>query len=165
MPKRMKRSLKNSKKNVDRKNFDAFINDYPVLKNYKSIEFSAPKISGSTAKISGILTTPEGAQFAIGADLVSESGQWKVQLIKVSLEANKDTEEPFFQDVKTGSGFIEGKGIQKVTKEFGRNDDLSITGRIANIQAKGVVDISLWYKDKNEMVLKKPLIFLAVPVS
>lgn len=70
--------------------FKRYVEQYPILKNYKSVSFTDRKIEGSLGYISGTIENADGSQMKIEYQLVKEDNQWKIQALRLTPMEKKE---------------------------------------------------------------------------
>lgn len=65
-------------------NFKIFIEQNPILKDYKSVSFTQRNIESGSGYISGTIENADGSQMKIEYQLVKEDDKWKIQAMQLS---------------------------------------------------------------------------------
>ena len=69
-------------------NFKAFIDNSPLLKQNKVVNFISRKMEGRTEYLKGVIQGSDGSIIMINYQLVKEDGLWKVQSISLLPASN-----------------------------------------------------------------------------
>jgi hypothetical protein len=71
--------------------FLSYVNNYAVLKNYKSHNFTSRETQGNTGTIKGIVTAKDGAASPLEYKFVKENGEWKILSLDLNPSADSNT--------------------------------------------------------------------------
>lgn len=69
--------------------YKKFIENYPILKDYKSVSFKERKIENGAGYLNGTIEDADGRQLRIEYQLIKEDNKWKIQGMKLSPLENK----------------------------------------------------------------------------
>ena len=78
-------------KSVSYDKFLAYVNNYEVLKNYKSHKFSSREINGDTGTIQGTLTAKDGTASPVEYKFIKENNEWKILSVDLNTGAGTNT--------------------------------------------------------------------------
>jgi hypothetical protein len=93
---------------VSYEKFLSYINNYEVLKNYKSHGFSSKEVQGNTGTITGKITAQNGTVMPVEYKFVKEKGEWKI----LSLDLNPASANAGNGNVKNFSDPTLGYSLQ-----------------------------------------------------
>lgn len=69
--------------------FKIFVEQNPVLKNYKSVSFTDRKVETGSGYLGGTIENADGVKTKIEYQLVKEGDKWKIQAMQLSPIENK----------------------------------------------------------------------------
>ncbi|TRZ47979.1 DUF4864 domain-containing protein [bacterium] len=72
-------------------NFKKFVETYDAFKNNVDVSFSTRETQNNTGVLKGELKSKDGKKTPIAYKLVKESGDWKIEAIKLDFGTNADT--------------------------------------------------------------------------
>jgi hypothetical protein len=127
--------------------FVVYINNYPVLKNYKSHKFSSREINGNTGTIQGTLTATDGTVSPVVYKFVKEGSDWKILSLDLSANAgmnpsastNTSATNP---DMQTFSDANLGYSIQ-YPKDWTQEKKDNVTVLFSGPKAKDMFDVTI----------------------
>jgi len=64
--------------------FNALVNQFPVLNDFKEVTFWERKVEDNTGYLSGTIESNSGAKMKIEYQLIKEDGKWKIQAMRLS---------------------------------------------------------------------------------
>ena len=76
---------KGFQEHVSLADFQAYINQHPILKDYTDLSFNEQKTENSVNYLHGVITGADGSQQQVDFELVKEGSEWKVQNMQLSM--------------------------------------------------------------------------------
>lgn len=124
--------------------FIAYVNNYAVLKNYKSHNFSSREIKGDTGTINGTLTAKDGTAAPVEYKFIKENGEWKILSLDLSSSAgtNTSTNASTSSDMQTFSDATLGYSIQ-YPKDWTVEKKDAVTVLFSGSKEKDMFDVTL----------------------
>ena len=106
--------------------FKAFVDGYPILKNYTRVRFSQKRIDDGSGYLYGKLEDKDSVKDSIEFQFIKNSGEWKIEALRLAPASSEDDEpvsdasgasihNVFINDMANEEGYTE-QGKSSITK-------------------------------------------------